>query len=163
MRALKILLIIASLLITISIVYSVWMQLFGLGIFGEIRFYIYIYFAFIITISIVNIIYHFKSYHFYRRKEKRQLHKKVHKLLWVGTICFSVFLIYVSGSIFYNIFRFAEYGFGYTYGDMFIAIVYLVPGLLGFVEASYLKKRIVRLRKEKNVLEEIEAIGEEIE
>ncbi|MEM6718380.1 MAG: hypothetical protein AAF611_03595 [Bacteroidota bacterium] len=160
MRFLKILLTLCSVVMIGAVIYVVWFEL-SRANFNQIPFYLYMYLGFAVLSSVVNIIYHTKSYRFYRRKGKRQLDKKVHKILWVGTICFSTFLLYIGGVGLYTMIRFIEYG--YNTRDVFMILLFIVPGFVGFLEASLLKKRIRRLRNEHDTLEEIENIGKEVE
>ncbi|WP_298509970.1 hypothetical protein [uncultured Kordia sp.] len=160
MRVLKIILIIVSLIITCTVVYVMW-QAMVTAQNVQIPFEIYIYFGFAFIFAIVNIIYHIKTYRFYRRKEKQRLEKEVHKLLWVGTVCFSTFLLYVAGATLNSLLWFIEYG--YNRQDVLTIFMFSIPGFFGFLEASLLKKRIKRLRSEYDVIEEIDNIGEEVE
>ncbi|MCH2195122.1 hypothetical protein [Kordia sp.] len=160
MRIFKIILIIVSVFISGTVIYLVWNSM-ATSRSAQIPLYIYLYLGFAFASAIANIIYHIKTFRFYRRKEKRRLEKKVHKFLWVGTICFSTFLIYIGGVTLYSLLRFIEYG--YSKQDVFSVLLFLIPGFFGFLEASLLKKRIRRLRSEHDVIEEIDNIGKEME
>jgi len=160
MRFLKVFLIISSFVIIGIVIYLLWLES-TREITRQIPYYIYLYLAFAFITALLNIIFHIKSYHFYKRKEKRKLHKKVHKILWVATICFSCFLLYVGGVALYTMLRFIQYG--YNTRDIVTILLFIIPGFLGFLEASILKKRIRRLRLEHNTMEEIENIGKEVD
>ena len=160
MRFFKIILFLVSLLVTCAVVYVVWFELSRTNV-GRIPYSVYIYLGIAFASAIINILYHIKSFRFYRRKEKRRLHKNVHKILWVGTICFSAFLLYIAAAAIYSMIRFIEYG--YNKQDLVMIIIFLLLGFFGLLEASLLKKRIRRLRSEHNVLEEIDNIGKEMD
>lgn len=158
MRFLKILLALCSVVMLGAVVYIVWYELSRTNL-SRLPFYLFLYLGFAVLSSVINIIYHIKSYRFYRRKEKQKLHKKVHKILWIGTICFSTFLVYIGGLGLYSMMRFIAYG--YSTREVFMILLFMLPGFIGFVEASLLRKRIKRLRREHNTLEEIDSIGKE--
>lgn len=161
MRVFKILLIIFSIIITGVVIYIVGFQLTRENA-ARVPYYVYFHMALAFVFSITNIIYHIKSFRFYRRKEKRRLEKKVHKLLWVGTICCSTFLIYVGAGILYSIILSINYGYSVNMQDVYSMLIFFIPGFFGFLETSLLKKRIRRLRVEHDVYEEIDTIGTEI-
>lgn len=160
MRFLKILLILFSVIIIGAVVYVYWFEL-SRTTEISVSIYLYVYLGFGFISSIINIIYHIRSFCFYRRKEKQNLDKKLSKLLWIGTICFSIFLIYVGGATLYSMMLFTvEYG--YQAKDIFLALLFLVPGFFGLLEVSILKKRIKRLKLERDITEEINDIGSSI-
>ncbi|MGH1383530.1 hypothetical protein [Kordia sp.] len=161
MRVFKILLIIFSIIIVGVVVYIVGFQ-FTKENFSRIPYYVHIHLVLAFLFSVTNILYHIKSFRFYRRKEKRRLEKKVHKLLWVGTICCSTFLIYIGAGILYSMIISISYGFSVNTQDLYSIFIFFIPGFLGFLETSLLRKRIRRLRVESDVYEEIDTIGTEI-
>lgn len=157
MRVLKILLIIFSLLIVFGVSYAIWEEFLQGGI-DRVPSVGYIYIASSIVLSAINSMYHLKSFRFYRRKEKRNLDKKISKFLWVGGLCFSVYLLSLVGVAVYNN---AERYLHNTYNaqDVFFLSLLLVIALLGFLEISLLKKRIKRLKTERDTKDEINDIG----
>jgi len=112
----------------------------------------------IVLFSLTYILYHIKTFRFYRRKEKRNLNKKVPKVLWAGTICFSSFLLFLMGNAMYNNRERFLYT-GYELDDLFFTLMLLIPALIGFLEVSTLKKRIKRLKAERDTKDEINSIG----
>lgn len=112
----------------------------------------------ILLFSLVNILYHIKTFRFYRRKEKRNLDKKISVILWIGAICFSSFLLILVGNSLYrdmDYYMYNDYNSEYTLYT-FIFITFLLIGLL---EVSLLKKRIKRLKDERTTKDEINSIG----
>ncbi|QHI36750.1 hypothetical protein IMCC3317_21200 [Kordia antarctica] len=160
MRFLKILLILFSIIIIGAVIYVYWFE-FSKTSETSVSIYLHAYLGFGFISSVINIIYHIISFRFYRREEKRNLDKKLSKILWIGTICFSAFLVYVGGTTLYSIMLFMG-EFGYQVKDIFLALLFLVPGFFGLLEASLLKKRIKRLKTERDLTEEINDIGSSI-
>ena len=156
MRFLKICLMIFSVLIVCSVLYVFWIE-FSKYTTPNITVFLYIYLGVAMFFAILSFLYHIKSFRFYRRQEKRNLDKKLHKFFWIGTICFSSFLLYIAGTTLYNMLLYIEYG--YNSSDARLILFYIIPGLLGFLEASILKKRIKRLKTERDTKEEIDDIG----
>ncbi|MBC8756655.1 hypothetical protein H2O64_18425 [Kordia sp. YSTF-M3] len=114
-----------------------------------------------IILSIINIFYHIKTFRFYRREEKRNLDKKVSKMLVIGTLCFSAFLLFLVGVSLYN--NADKYwANNYSGEDIFFLSFLIFPAFLGFLEVSLLKKRIKRLKTEHDTKGEINDIGNEI-
>ncbi|MEM6686876.1 MAG: hypothetical protein AAF617_13915 [Bacteroidota bacterium] len=160
MKVLKIILIICSLIVIGGVFYIIWIDLSRISL-RRTPYYLYINLGLALVFSVANIIYHIKSFRFYRSKEKWQLDKKVSKILWAGVICFSCFLLYLGSVTLYSVLQFMRYGF-YTRA-MLTVLIFIIPGFLGFLEASLLKKRIRRLRSETNTIDEIDTIGKEVE
>ncbi|KAB8151743.1 hypothetical protein EZY14_017735 [Kordia sp. TARA_039_SRF] len=158
MRFIKILLIIAALILMGAVLYVVIVELPKVQI-SQVQNELFIYLSLAFSSAFLAFLYHIKSFRFYRGKEKRNIHKNVRKIFWVGTICFSAFLLYITGSGLYNMIRFIEYG--YNSKDILFLFMFAIPGFLGFLEASILKKRIRRLRTEDDVIGEIDTIGKE--
>lgn len=107
--------------------------------------------------SLLNIIYHIQSFRFYRSEEKQNLAKKLPKILWVGTISFSAFLLYLAGRSLYSFVT--AYHFSGSKGHLVSAVIFLAPSLLGFLEILILKKRIKRLKATLETKDEINTIG----
>lgn len=160
MRLLKILLIIFSIIILGSVLYACWFEFYRAGVVRT-SIYLYVYFGFALISVILNILYHIKSFHYYRQKENRNLDKKLPKLFWIGTMCFSAFIMYIGFNTLYKIISYGSQ-FGYSIGDIFIILLFIIPSFLGFLEVSILKKRIKRLKTEHDVKDEINSIGNSI-
>ncbi len=160
MRFLKILLIIASLILIGGVVYVVWYELSRYN-FTQLPLSLHIHMGLAFICAVINSIFHVISFQYYKRKENVRLYKKIHKILWVGTICFSSFLIYVGGVTLYSLLRFIE--FGYSGEQVAVVSLFIIVGCTGFLEASILKKRIRRLREEHSTFDEINNIGKEVD
>lgn len=160
MRFLKVLLIIGSLVVIGIVTYGAWHE-FSRSNLIRLPWSLYIHMSIAFIAAAINIIFHVRSFQYYKRKEKVRLDKKIHKILWVGVICFSSFLIYIGGFLLYDVLRFIEYG--YRGEQVLVISLLLIIGFLGFLEASILKKRIRRLRSEHNTVEEIDNIGKEVD
>ncbi len=157
MRFLKICFIIISFIIVIGLSYALLYSFLKEGATGVPRFG-YLYIGLAIIFSIVNILYHLKSFRFYRRKEKQNLDKRLSKLLWIGAICFSAFqLLLVGTSLYNNSNRYIQNT--YKSEDLFLICIFTFLGLLGFLEVSLLRKRIKQLKTELDTKEEINEIG----
>lgn len=157
MRFLKILFILFSVMVVGSVIYIINYEFTRTQTIPVIPVAQYIYLGLALSSAVLNILYQIKSFRFYRRAEKQNLDKKVPKIYWIGAICFFAFLLYVTGASIYGIIRFWE--FGYSGQDIFRILIFLVPGILGFLEISLLKKRIKRLKNERDHRDEIEDIG----
>jgi hypothetical protein len=119
------------------------------------------YFLFVLACiaTILNLYYHYKSSHFYRRKRQQQLPKTFSNFLWIGPICFSAFLLFLFGLTVYDIIRFSRFGISYDIKQFITAFVLLLFGIIGFLEVSLLKKRIKQFKTERDIKEEINDIG----
>ncbi|PTX58697.1 hypothetical protein C8N46_1125 [Kordia periserrulae] len=158
MRLIKILLIVATLILMGAVLYVVFVELPKVQ-YNPALTELYIYLSLAFVSAFLAFLFHIKSFRFYRSKEKRNIHKNVRKIFWVGTICFSAFLLYITGSAIYSMIRFIEYG--YNTKDFLFLFLFAIPAFLGFLEASILRKRIRRLRTEDDVIGEIDTIGKE--
>lgn len=160
MRFLKIFLMIFTLIILLVIFYLIY-DGFTKGNFWDNPLLALVNFPLAIIFFSVNICYHFKTFHFYRRKEKRNLDKKVSKFLWAGAICFSLFFVWLLvSSTYVKLERFTLDN--YDPMDMLFSIVFCIPALLNILEVSILKKRLKRLKIEHDTKEEISDIGNSI-
>jgi hypothetical protein len=119
----------------------------------------YVYIGLAYASSILNLIYHGKSFRFYRKKENINLTKKLHKIFWAATISFNSLLLFLFGLSAYDIFRFLRYGFNQSGEQIMVMLVLLIFSVIGFLEVSLLKKRIKRLRTERTTKDEISSIG----
>lgn len=117
----------------------------------------YVYLSIAFVTATINIVYHIVTFYFCKQKKKINLERKVSKLLWIGGICFSSFMLYIGGAGLYNFFRFIKYGFEMK--QLVFIVSFLLIALLGFLELSLLRKRIKRLRKEQETKDDIETIG----
>ncbi|MBC8756654.1 hypothetical protein H2O64_18420 [Kordia sp. YSTF-M3] len=120
---------------------------------------VYVLFVLACIATILNLYYHYKSFYFYRRKKQQQLHKTFSKFLWIGPICFSAFLLFLFGLTVYDIIRFSRLGFSYDIKQFITGFVLLLFGIIGFLEASLLKKRIKQFNTERTIKDEIDDIG----
>lgn len=158
MRFLKIFLLIIS-----FAVLGLGLYLFSIDIMAKqqsgtpISFEKYFHVVIIVASAVLNIMYHVKSFRFYMRKEKQQLDKKLPKIFWIGAICFSVYLLYVSGTTLYTYILFFKNNV--ISEAIYVVLIFLVPALLGFLEVSILKNRIKRLKAERDTKDEIGSIG----
>lgn len=156
MRFLKIILIIFSIVIILAIAFILLAELNSLP--KETPLEAIIYIVLMMVLSVINILYHVKSFRFYRREEKRNLDKKISKFLWIGVSCFYAFLLFLLGQGMYNNWRRYWYG-NYKSEDIFFVTLFLFPALIGFMEVFFLKKRIKQLKAIRNTKEEINDIG----
>jgi len=156
MRFLKILLIIVSVIAIVTLSYILWED-FSLPE-PTTSFSLFSYIFLVIILSFLNILYQLKSFRFYRRREKQQLHKKLHKVFWVAGLFFSGFLIYIAASEFYRLYIYYEI-IGFNIDQVYRLLLFLVLGSLSFLEIAFLKKRIKRLKTERDTKEEIDDIG----
>jgi peptidoglycan/LPS O-acetylase OafA/YrhL len=152
MRFIKIVLIIFSTIILGGMLYLLLENFSDNRLLGFSLFFVYS--GLTILFSLVNILYHIKTFRFYRRKEKRNLDKKVSNILWVGAICFSSFLLFRMGSSFYSYAQIA-----YDREDIFFTFIFIALLLIGLLEVFLLKKRIKRLKDERTTKDEINSIG----
>ncbi|AXG68040.1 hypothetical protein KORDIASMS9_00229 [Kordia sp. SMS9] len=160
MRFIKILLIISSLIVMGVAIYIVMYELSRYNL-SQLPLSLYFHMSFAFISAAINIIFHVRSFQYYKRKENVRLHKKIHKILWVGAICFAAFLIYVGGVTLYSLILLIEYG--YNGQQLLVIFLFIIGGCLGFLEASILKKRMRRLRSENNTMDEIDNIGKEVD
>lgn len=156
MRFLKIILILFSIVIILAVAFIVLEELNTLP--SRIPLLVIIYVVIMTVLSIISILYHIKSFRFYRREEKQSLNKKLSKYLWVGVSCFYAFLLFLLGQGMYNNWRRYWYG-NYKSEDILFIVLFLFPALIGFMEVFFLKKRIKQLRAIRNSKEEIDDIG----
>ncbi|PTX58698.1 hypothetical protein C8N46_1126 [Kordia periserrulae] len=113
----------------------------------------------LISISALNILYHIKSFRFYRRKENQRLDKKLHKLFWVIGFAFPIFLfVLLSFSVYGNSARFAS-GL-YSADELVLVVILFVVSIVEFTETVQLQKRIKKLRETRDIKMEIDDIGE---
>ncbi|WP_420574840.1 hypothetical protein [Kordia sp.] len=152
MRFLKIILISYASIILLGLSYALLED----SSIGEANMPLYakILIAFMYILAILNILYHVKSFRFYRREEKWNLTKKLPMFLWIATLCFSTFLLFLVGVAMYN--NADKYlSHRYSSEDIFFISLLIGPSLLGFLEVSMLKKRIKMIRTKKDEIEEI--------
>ncbi|MEM6686877.1 MAG: hypothetical protein AAF617_13920 [Bacteroidota bacterium] len=118
----------------------------------------YIVLGSLIVFSLINVIYHIKSFRFYKRKPRLQLPKKRYKLFWLAGFVFPVFLFsLLSFLLFINMQR---YALGYYQSDEIVVIViFFVVCIVEFLETSALQKRIKRLNESYEANTEIDDIG----
>ena len=117
----------------------------------------YVLLGLVMFFSVLNLLYHLKSFRFFRKKEKQQLHKKLPKVYWISAISLPLLVLAIIGFIFSTVgFRIDQL---LMTKDMFIFLSLVLPSLLGLLEVSLLKKRIKRLKTELNLKDEISAIG----
>lgn len=146
MRFIKILLILFSLAITIGLCY-IFSSMFSRDRLTRMPVSGIIYFGILALSSVLNILYHLKSFRFYRRKDKQNLDKKLSKILWAGTLCFSGFLLFLIGTAFYKNTQQLVHS-NYNSEEIKYLFVFIAFALLGLFEVSLLKKRIKQLRNE---------------
>jgi len=159
-RLLKIFLILASLALIGIVLYLIFYEILARpDVSIPITVYIYLSVAFVT--ATLNIVYHMMSFHFYRPKDKIDFNKKFPKILWIGGICFSSFLLYITGASLYSFLRFVQYG-GYDAKQIFFILAFMASAFASFLELSLLKKRIKKLRKEQETKDDIETIGNSI-
>ncbi len=159
MRLLKILLIIASVSLIGMVLYLLFYEVLGRPA-SDTPIVAYVYLSMAFITSTINIVYHIVSFQFYKRKENVHLDKKIPKILWIGGICFSSFLLYIGGAGLYSLFRFIQ--FGLEAKQLVFVSAFLIGALLGFLELSLLKKRIKKLRMKREMKDEINDIGSSI-
>jgi hypothetical protein len=157
MRFIKVILIILSISMVALLIYT----LYGLSTFDageEIPTAIFATLSLLLLLSIGNVIYHFKSFRFYRRSEKQRLESPLHKLIWVAGFGYPGLLFFLFSIGIYN--NSARYYSGaYNPQDLFIIILLISLGSLEFLETSLLKRRIKRLKIERDSKNEISDIG----
>ncbi|EDP97629.1 hypothetical protein U8527_04730 [Kordia algicida OT-1] len=157
MRFIKILLIAICSLIILGMSYAIWEQdsfdkLLKFPLFAKIII------GLVFVLSTLNILYHIKSFRFYRRAAKQNLHKDLSKILWIGTLCFSAYMLFLVGLSLYN--NADKYlSNNYESGDILIMCFLISLAFLGFLEVSILRKRIKRLKIEHDSKDEISDIG----
>ena len=161
MRFLKIITILIGLLCFCLISYFIFM-IFTEKRSGNVPLMAYLYVALAYTSSILNLIYHGKSFRFYRKIENANLTKKLHKIFWAAAISFNSLLLFLVGLSIYDILRFLRYGFNQSGEQILVMLVLLIFCVIGFLEVSLLKKRIKRLRTERTTKDEISSIGNSI-
>ncbi|MBC8756653.1 hypothetical protein H2O64_18415 [Kordia sp. YSTF-M3] len=121
----------------------------------------YGYLALLLVFSTLNLIYHYKSYCYYRERKPIQVQKKISKIYWLGVLCFNGVLFYSTISYLYSYVKFTEYDyfdFDTTY-LLWYALQFFIFGSIGFLEFFLLRKRIKELRIEANRTDEIKSIG----
>lgn len=159
MRFIKILLIIAALAVITMVSYVLFYEILGRT---EVRSLVpieaYIYLALTFVTSAMGVVYHIISFPFYKSREKVNLSKKISKFLWVGGISFSSITLFIGGYGLYSFISYIAYG-GFDLKQILFVVGFSVTGLLGFLELSILKRRIVKLKKEKETKDDIETIG----
>lgn len=155
MLFLKIILILFSMLIICTVILVL---LEGINDTDRNTKFIIAYIIILIVSSVITIIYHIKSFRFYRQEKKRNLDKKLSKFLWIGAISFYSFLLFLFAQGVYN--NMGRYWNGNLKDNdfLFVAII-LIPGLIGLMEISFLKKHIKQLKAERDVKEDINDIG----
>ena len=117
----------------------------------------YIYLILIFATVIIALVYHFKSYHFYRNKKNVNLSKKLSKMLWAGAISFYCLLLSIAGLGGYDL---LIYRIGYmSWRELLFVGGFLCIGSLGILEISILKKRIKTLKEASQAKDDIESIG----
>jgi hypothetical protein len=93
MRVLKIFLMLISIMVIAVTVLLTWDEL---SLYGTIMsLYGVLYLAIGFFSGVLNLIYQFKSFRFYRKKEKQKLHKELPEILWIGALCFAAVLFYI--------------------------------------------------------------------
>lgn len=113
----------------------------------------------LIFLSAANILYHIKSFRFYRGNKRQRLYKKLHKIFWVIGFVFPVFLfVLLSFSVYGNSVRFAN-GY-YNSGEVVFTIILFIVSIVEFIETLQLQKRIKKLRETHDIKKEIDDIGE---
>ncbi|WP_298426458.1 hypothetical protein [uncultured Kordia sp.] len=156
LRLLKILLTIASIILIGMILYVFFYEIIGRpNSNAPLEAFIYLSLGFIT--ATINIVYHIVSFQYSRRKENVNLNKKLPKVLWVGAICFSSFVLYVTGAGLYSVIRYVRYNVDLK--QILFVLFFLGTALCSFLELFLLKKRIKKLKKEHETKNDIETIG----
>lgn len=118
-----------------------------------------VYFTVIFVFSILNLIYHFKSYHFYKKTPYKTIRKKLSKLLTGSAIVFNCLLLFLFGLAAYDYILYFQYRSVFDAKDIFVITTIFVFSVVGFLEMMLLTKRIKTVRQEVETQEEIENIG----
>ncbi|EDP97630.1 hypothetical protein U8527_04735 [Kordia algicida OT-1] len=118
-----------------------------------------LYLIAIFVFSALNLIYHFKSYHFYKKTAYKTIHRKFSKLLMGSAIVFNCLLIFLFGLAAYDYILYFQYRSVFDTKDIFIIMTVFVFSVVGFLEMMLLTKRIKTVRQEVETQEEIENIG----
>lgn len=157
MRVLKILLIIIS-FAAIGMSFITMYQLSLMQGMDGVPSIVYVIFGALIVFSFFNIMYHIKSFRFYRRKQKQQLDKKLHKIFWIAGFALPGFLFFLlSMAVYNNSERFAG---GYLRSEeIFVTLTFLIVGIVELLETSLLQKRIKKLKENHEIKNEINDIG----
>lgn len=162
MRILKILLILFSVVVFGLACYLFWFELSRRNDFQlQIYYEAFIYLGIGIVSSVCSVLYHIKSFRYYRGESRWNLDKKLPKFYFVGAYSFYAFLLFAAGSLLFTMIRLLELDYGFSFKDFVSILIFLVPGILGFIEVSVLIKRIRRLRKERELKNDISSIGNE--
>ena len=156
MRFLKLILILFSIVTLLAITFVIVSEFNGM--LSEIPLLALVYFILITILSIIHIVYHIKSFRFYRRKEKQNLDKKLSKFHWIGATCLYAFLLFLLGQGIYNNW-YRYWDGGYKWDDILFIALFLIPASIGFLEFFYLKKRIKEIIAMRDTKEEINDIG----
>ncbi len=119
---------------------------------------LFIVFGLLIIFPFFNILYHIKSFRFYRRKQKQRLDKKLHKIFWVAGFLLPAYLFFLLCMALYNnAMRFAE---GYVKSqEIVVMLIFVVVAGVELLETSALRKRIKKLKENHEIKNEIDDIG----
>ncbi|WP_420574838.1 hypothetical protein [Kordia sp.] len=156
-RVLKILLILSGLFCFGGLSVIVYILLTNENNSGSIIAYLSL--ALVYMASIVNLVYHIKSFQFYKKKENITVAFKVSKVFWIGAIVFNGALLVLFGYALYDYLRLMSYGIAHQLKDVLLLVFMLVSCVLGFLELSLLKNRLKKLRLERHTKDEIDEIG----
>lgn len=157
MRIFKLLLILISLLVLLSFTFA------GFIIFssnGKTALYGYVHLFLGLLTSALSIIFHLKSYRYYRKKKKNDYNIKIPKTIWIGEISFATFIVYIA------VVAIIGYLKERTIGEaenikliLFIVVSTLVIAVLNIVEVVFLEKRVKKGTIAQEQLHEIDEIG----
>ncbi|QHI36749.1 hypothetical protein IMCC3317_21190 [Kordia antarctica] len=158
MRAFKIILIIILILVlfilalgTIEIYKENRPEAFAICIFTSIG----------IVFGLLTIVYHIKSFRYYRKSKRLEKAKKISIILWISAVASSIYTLFFGAVALLGISaNTAELSSNPEYLSMIIMlIIILLYGISSLVEVSLLKKRIKTQREEVLLHTEIDEIG----
>lgn len=157
MRLLKILLIIVASLIILSLVVVIVIIATREG---KMAYYGYVHMVIGFLTSILSVLFHLKSYQYYRQNKKIDYKQKLSKTLWIGSFCFGIFLLYVAFGATYSYVKVAQYDSSVELKSILLLMGLFFVGISNTLEMLSLKKRIAQGKETQEQLDEIDVIGD---
>lgn len=103
-------------------------------------------------------LFHLTSYRYYQENRFINYKLKVSKLLWAGSICFSIYIMYIAASSMISLFYVSVLAENIIFFIVMTSV--LIFGLLNILEVALLKKRIAKGKAIQAQMNEMDDIGD---
>ena len=112
-----------------------------------------------IVLGFLAILYHIKSFRYYRKSKRRKKVKNLALVLWISAVAFDVYILFFSIFALLGISTEGAIVDSEMVMIIIVVIVFLLYAIGSLLEVSLLKKRIKKQQEEVLLKDEIDEIG----